>query len=148
MGTDQREGTRFAENEFIGKLKERLPGLNDERALAWAAAAIKHLAQQLDDRQRTELLSALPPKCQALVLREGAIVKLLGKESPSDFFVDVTEDAGREPSKLGSRQTVVNALSVVREHLPSDQALDIERNLPQHVAEVWRDAARPSMEPD
>jgi hypothetical protein len=144
----QRESTRFTENEFISKLKERLPGLNDERALAWAAAAIKHLAQNLDDRQRNELLNALHPKCKALVLHEGEIVKLFGKETPSDFFVDVTEDAGSKPSELGGRKTVVNALSVVREHLPSDQALDIERDLPPSVAEIWHEAARPNMQPD
>jgi len=148
MATAQGKNTRFSENEFISKLKERLPGLNDERALAWAAAAIKHLAQNLDDRQRNELVNDLPPKCRALVLHEGEVVKLLGKESPTDFFVDVTEDAGWKASELGARKTVVNALSVVREHIPSDQALDIERDLPPNVAEIWREAAQPNMEPD
>lgn len=140
--------TRFSENEFIAKLKERLPGLNDERALAWVAASIKHLAQNLDDRQRNELVDNLPPKCRALVLHEGEVVKLLGKEAATDFFVDVTEDAGREPSRLGSRKTIVNALSVVREHILPDQASDIERNLPPNVAEIWREAAQPNMQPD
>lgn len=148
METAQGKNTRFSENEFIAKLKERLPGLNDERALAWVAAAIKHLAQNLDDRQRNELVNDLPPKCKDLVLHEGEVVKLLGKEPPTDFFVVVTEDAGWEPSQLGSRKTVVNALSVVREHIPSDQASDIERDLPPNVAEIWREAAQPNMEPD
>jgi uncharacterized protein (DUF2267 family) len=72
----------------------------------------------------------------------------LVKNPPKDFFVDVTGDAGWEPSKLGTRKTVVNALSVVREHLPSDQALDIERDLPVNVASIWREAATPNMQPD
>jgi len=102
METAQRESTRFTESEFISKLRERLPGLNDQRALPWAAAAIKHLAQNLDDRH----------------------------------------------SVLGARKTIINALSVAREHLPPQQALDIEQDLPSNVAEIWREAARPDMKPD
>ncbi|HTY53784.1 MAG TPA: hypothetical protein VMB26_01220 [Candidatus Binataceae bacterium] len=148
METSQYDSPRYTENEFLNQLKSRLPGLNDERALAWAAAAIKHLAQQLDDGPRNELINALPPRCKAEVLKGGNIVKLFGKEPPQDFFVDVTDDAGWKPSELGSRKTVVNALSVVRDHLPSDQALDIERDLPPNVAKIWREAASPNMERD
>jgi len=142
------EGTRFSENEFIATLKQRLPGLSEEKALLWAGAAVRHLARQLDDRQRNELLEALPPRCKAEVLRSGEIVKLFGKEPPREFFVDVTDDAGWKPSDLGARKTVVNALSVVREHLPAEQALDIENDLAPSVAKIWREAANPNMEPD
>ena len=127
-----------SQNGFWDKLQERLPGLDLKEVRGWASAAVKHLAQYLDDRQRGELAKFLPPGLVPVVEEAERVVKLFGKERPGDFFVVVTGDAGAPPSEEGALETITTVIAALRERIPKPQVEDIEKGLPEEIAEIWR----------
>jgi len=129
-----------SQNGFLDKLQERLPGLDRKQVRGWASAAVKHLAQGLDDRQRKELAEFLPPGLIPVAEEAERVVKLFGKERPGDFFVVVTGDAGAPPAEEGSLETLAAVIATLRECIPKPQLEDIEKGLPQEIADIWRAA--------
>lgn len=137
----EEEATRAAsQNGFLENLQERLPGLDSKQVRGWASAAVKHLAQYLDDRQRRELAEFLPPGLVPVAEEAERVVKLFGKEQPGDFFVVVTGDAQAPPSEEGTRETLAAVIAALRERIPHPQAEDIEKDLPEEIADIWRAA--------
>lgn len=129
-----------SQNGFLDKLQERLPGLDRKQVRGWASAAVKHLAQYLDDRQRKELAEFLPPGLTPVAEEAERVVKLFGKERPGDFFVVVTGDAGAPPTEEGALETLAKVIATLREGIPKPQLEDIEKGLPEKIADIWRAA--------
>jgi len=126
------------QNGFLEELQERLPGLDRNQVRGWASAVVKHLTQHLDDRQRRELAEFLPPALVPVAEEGERVVNLFGKERPGDFFVVVTRDAGAAPPTL--LETLATVIAALRERIPKPQREDIERNLPEEIADIWRGA--------
>lgn len=126
------------QNGFLEELQERLPGLDRNQVSGWASAVVKHLTQYLDDRQRQELKDYLPSGLVAVAEEGERVVKLFGKERPGDFFVVVTRDAGASPPTL--LETLATVIAALRERIPQPQAEDIEKDLPEEIADIWRAA--------
>jgi len=129
------------QKELLEKLQARLPGLDGEQAFRWAAAAVKHLTQSLDENERQELTRHLPASLASAAEEGTRVVRLFGKERAGDFFVVVTREAGAPPSKEGARPTLANVLATVRSYVPERPAEEIERGLPSDIAELWRSEA-------
>jgi len=127
-------------NGFVEELQARLPGLNGEQAMGWAAAVVKHLAQALDDPEREELERYLPPNLTPVVEQGTKVAELFGKENPGDFFVMATLDAGAPPSEKGARETLANVLAAIRKRIPQQPAEEIAKKLPEDIAELWVEA--------
>ena len=124
-------------NGFLQELQARLPGLNEAEALGWASAAVKHLAQYLDAREREELAKHLPPSLVPVAQEATKVAELFGEEQPGEFFVMATIDAGAPPSKKGTRHTLANVLAAIREYIPDRSAQEIGKGLPSEIAELW-----------
>ncbi len=127
-----------SQNGFLEKLQEQLPGLDRNQVQGWASAVVKHLTQHLDERQRRELAEFLPPALVSVAEEGERVAELFGKERPGDFFVVVTRDAGAEPPTL--LKTMATVMAALRERIPNPQREDIEKNLPEEIADIWRAA--------